>query len=94
MDEQYFAKRSFAELMHNPRRQQAKNGLSLLLKTFEENDKIDRAILAEVLFELLRERVIPKGPMTRQSAATWMSQLQRFRDDFDGTLQILQRPHK
>ncbi len=76
--------------MDNPRRKHARNGLSVLLKTYEQNDKIDRDILAEVLFELLRERIVPKESITQQNAITWMSQLQRFRDDLDGTLQVLE----
>jgi len=88
-DQSQTSKRSFSELMQNPKRQLARNGLSVLLKTYEHNDKIDRAILAEVLFELLRERVVPKESITPEKAVTWMSQLQRFRDDLDGTLQIL-----
>jgi hypothetical protein len=84
------SKRSFTELMQNPRRQLARNGLSTLLTTYEQNDQIDRAILAEVLFELLQERVVPSDPMTQESAITWVSQLQRFRDDLDGMLQVLE----
>ncbi len=90
VDQSLASQRSFSELMQNPRRQLARNGLSKLLLTYEKNDKIDRAILAEVLFELLRERVVPKESMTQENAITWMSQLQRFRDDLDGTLSILE----
>lgn len=90
MDQPHPSKRSFTELMQNPRRQLARNGLSKLLTTYEQHDKIDRAILAEVLFELLNEQIVPKEPMTQADAITWMSQLQRFRDDLDGTLQVLE----
>lgn len=90
MDQSHISKLSFTELMDNPRRKHARNGLSVLLKTYEQNDKIDRDILAEVLFELLRERIVPKESITQQNAITWMSQLQRFRDDLDGTLQVLE----
>ena len=70
---------SFSRLTQNPQRQQANDQLARTLLGLEE-DGIPSSMLAEVLFEYLMIEMEPDDPIHAETAITWFSQLNRFRD--------------
>ena len=77
---------SFAHLTENPKRQLAKTEIATLLHELEEHYEIPPFMLAELLFEFLMIEMEPDDPITSESALTWFSQLNRFRDQLQSKI--------
>ena len=81
---------SFNSLTRNPLRQKAEAKLAQTLHDLELDD-VSPSLLADVLFELSMIEMEPDVPISSESAITWFSQLQRFRDRLESKIQYIEQ---
>ncbi len=73
-------KKSFSELMHNPKQDYAEGALATLLYQLEHQFQMEPDMLADVLFDYALLEAKPDVPATGAQAVRWFYQLHRFRD--------------
>ena len=74
------SKKSFSELMHNPKQDYAEGALSTLLYQLEHQFQMEPDMLADILFDYALLEAKPDPPSTGAQAMRWFYQMNRFRD--------------
>lgn len=84
---------SFSSLIRNPVREKAKAALARTLYDLEL-DGVPPSLLSELLFEFLMIEMEPDDPITSETAITWFSQLNRFKDSLQSKVDDIEHAYE